>query len=91
MADRSIIGVAILMPGFAHPFVHEPPGRHHTIIHALSDSGFTPDQIAGGIQGFVTNEHKFVNRRQACTIARKAGQIMKKTGPAFELYSEDLW
>jgi hypothetical protein len=42
------------------------------------------------IQGFVTNENRFVDRREAMKIARDAHQIISDTTFA-ELYSEDLY
>jgi len=41
-----------------------------------------------GIQGFVTNEDKFVDRVEAAKIAFKCGQISNKK---VQLYSEDLY
>ena len=44
-------------------------------------------------QGFVDNKGEFLNRKQAFKIAKKAGQIIKKTGgeDSKELFSEDLY
>lgn len=67
-----------------------PPGRHHTIVHgliALADHQTCPDDEPG----FLTSEGAFVNRREACVIARAAGQIKKSHGDPFTLYSEDMW
>ena len=51
-----------------------------------------PDSVGDYIQGFVTNQNKFVNRKEAFEIAKKANQIIEgKTYSKIELYSEDLW
>ena len=63
------------------------PGRHHTIIHGFSGD----DGTILSNQGFVTSTGRYVNRRVAWTIAEKAGQIIKQTGPKGTLFSEDLW
>jgi hypothetical protein len=65
------------------------PGRHHNVMRAMAAAGI-PIPIVGQ-QGFVTSEGRFVNRFEARDIARAAGQIIQKTGPADELFSEDVW
>lgn len=44
-------------------------------------------------QGFLTSAGTFVDRREALSIARAAGQLdgREKHGSPEELYSEDLW
>ena len=69
-----------------------PPGRHHTIIHALVECG-APAPI-GGCQGFLTDSGAFVDRYQAMGIAVAANQLIPRTGqygPDGPLFSEDLW
>lgn len=43
------------------------------------------------IQGFITNEGRFVNRKEAFRIALAAGQIDESAGSNGELFSEDLY
>lgn len=43
------------------------------------------------IQGFITNEGRFVNRKEAFQIALAAGQIDESAGVDRELFSEDLY
>lgn len=43
------------------------------------------------IQGFVTTENRFVNRQEAWIIAENAKQIIRISGIAGTLYSEDLY
>jgi hypothetical protein len=69
-------------------FAVEKPGRHGSIFKALNDIGM---ELNEDDQGFLTSFGRFVDRRSGCTIARAAGQILKKTGPADVLFSEDMW
>lgn len=68
--------------------IAEKPGRHHTIINGLDRrlGSCSPDN-----QGFITDEGKFVSRKEAFKIAQEANQIIEKQGKETELYSEDLW
>lgn len=76
------------------------PARHHNVLWAIYDvrSCQTPDNRpliipARGIQGFITEHHEFLDRKQAARHARNHGQIgdKKKTDPQDQLFSEDLW
>ena len=67
-----------------------PPGRHHHICHKMVLELGLPVNAQRN-QGFLTNTGRFVGRREAADIARAAGQIIKKTGPENELFSEDVW
>ena len=42
-------------------------------------------------QGFIDSKGNFVDRKEACTIAKKANQIIKKHPPEDQLFSEDLY
>lgn len=65
------------------------PARHHSLMRpAVENLDLKP---GFGIQGFLTSTGRFVNRKEAFFIANEANQITVKTGPADELYSEDLW
>ena len=66
----------------------DPPARHHNIIYKLAAEGF-PTPIKG-IQGFITDEGDFVDRREAANIALAVGQCEKLMAPP-NLFSEDLW
>jgi hypothetical protein len=65
-----------------------PPARHHTIFWAMAPLYIEPINFD---QGFVTSTGRFVARNEACSIAREAKQILIKTGPEYELFSEDVW
>ena len=60
--------------------------RHHDCIHEIvTRTGVRP---AGGEQGFLTDEGRFLNRVEAVDHALKCGQIKEWKK---RLYSEDLW
>jgi len=68
------------------------PARHHTIMRKMLDLGLEPlAVIQPDDQGFITSAGRFVGREEGCHIAREAGQIQIKTGPANMLFSEDVW
>lgn len=52
----------------------------------------SPDDTCGkdAVQGFLTDKHRFVNRKAAASIAFLAGQI-SKIEPNQILVSEELW
>lgn len=84
------MAAAIKLDGFTASV--EAPLRHHDIIHRLADTGFpTP---VGGIQGFLTNEGLFVDRKIGMVIATEARQLLPREGQhgiGGDLFSEDLW
>lgn len=65
------------------------PSRHHDIIKAMVKSG-RPTPIDGA-QGFLTSEGNFLNRADAMTVARDAGQVKRGQETKRELFSEDVW
>jgi hypothetical protein len=80
------------------------PARHHIILQAIAMSYWDPDkqepcQVRDEIQGFITNEGKFVTRTDAFKLALEAGQLKHinkdvlelKKHTAGMLFSEDLW
>ena len=42
-------------------------------------------------QGFIDNRGEFLNRQEALKIADAAGQILNKTHPYDQLFSEDIY
>lgn len=84
---RRIVAAAILQDGVVYSVSR--PGRHHNVIRMMYESGNPQEE--GHVQGFVTNEGIFVDRKDAYIIARDAGQILDKTFPSDTLFSEDVW
>lgn|SRR5690625_832196 len=63
------------------------PARHHDVI-AIMEQADLPRDVEY-IQGFVTSEGGFVDRKEAIPIAEAAGQI--PVGNHVRLFSEDIW
>lgn len=68
----------------------ERPGRHSHILQMLYEQG-VPSANGQEDQGFVTNHGRYVNRQEAVIIASSRGQLIRKTSPVNQLFSEDLW
>lgn len=68
------------------------PGRHHHCF-LIEHKEACMEYVSGFNQGFLTNQGRFVGRKEALRIARNGGQLFgrRKTGYADELCSEDLW
>ena len=62
--------------------------RHHNIFATLSALKINRLDLGFPVQGFITNDNYFVNRKKAAEIAFKANQIDKKLK---YLFSEDLY
>lgn len=50
-----------------------------------------PNEFKNSEQGFITDDLKFVDRKEALKIAKKENSNFKKLVDTDELYSEDLW
>lgn len=87
---ETIVAAAVHAKGLT--FSVPPPGRHHTILHAMSkDMGLDAMELGPPhAQGFLTSAGRFVGRREAAGIAVESGQIEFPRWGA-ELFSEDLW
>jgi predicted amidohydrolase len=68
------------------------PGPHrHSHLYAVSALlGIDPDH-AGHQSGFTTDAGRFVGREEGVGIATAANQLIRKTDPPSQLFSEDLW
>lgn len=64
------------------------PKRHHDIVRMLYTDGI--DQT-NAIQGFITSDGDFVNRKQAKTMVRRNRQATIRDIHPDQLFSEDLW
>lgn len=88
-----ITRAAILING--EPFSVDPPGRHSDVIRSYAKG---PDgrprrfPQSSAVFGFMTDTGRFVDREEAHTIAKAAGQIIRRCGgDEGTLYSENLW
>lgn len=73
------------------PSVRHYSKEHHHIIDRLP---IVSEYVGGDDQGFVDQYSNYWTREEAVIIAKHAGQlntVRKKTGPANELFSEDLY
>ncbi len=50
-----------------------------------------PDEFKNSEQGFITDNLRFVDRKEALIIAKKENSNLNKIVDTDELYSEDLW
>ena len=65
------------------------PNRHHHILQLMFNLGI---KGGGEFQGFITSEGKYIDRKEAITIAMEAGQCKNgKPELGYMLFSEDLW
>lgn len=68
-----------------------PPARHHDVIKHMADELKT-EKLGYYEQGFVDSLGRFVRRKPAMLIAKRAGQILENRAPVLDdLFSENLW
>lgn len=83
-----IIAAAILYNGSL--WTLPKPARHCDILTYMIECGVSTP-IAGDDQGFITDEIKFIDRKQAVSHAKACGQIVEPKFQQNALFSEDLW
>jgi hypothetical protein len=70
--------------------------RHADVIRTVMNllgkrtCTYGDDCTGESVQGFYTNKSRFVDRQEAMTIAREAGQVISDN-TSDQLYSEDLY
>jgi len=72
--------------------------RHHNIIADSKEAGYTRQDVAKAVQGFVDQTRKFYDRKEAGKHAEECGQVIvghatvrHVYNPRLGLFSEDLW
>lgn len=69
------------------------PNRHHHVLRMIFAE--TGDGIRGpDLQGFLMDNGRFLNRKQAYLLAYRNGQLKPRRPDGYqglELFSEDLW
>lgn len=66
------------------------PARHHDVVRFMAEKfGLGPEAMRE--QGFIDSDGRWLRRKPACIIAKRAGQIRNKTFPLDTLFSEDMW
>lgn len=91
MTLPQIIGVSVVHDGEEHRL--PAPNRHHNVIHSLDKSEDQP-LLQDSIEGFYTDDGKFLDRRAAYDLATVNGQMLPRPQGGYqgdELFSEDLW
>lgn len=88
-----ITAAAILMDGVV--ISAPPPARHHDLILGTATVDDRRETIARprlirGLQGFLTDRGRFIERNEARQIAVASGQCANPRHPEL-LFSEDLW
>lgn len=76
-----------------------PPARHHDVMHHIWE--LRGHEYIGQDQGFTLNSGRYVGRKTAHRIAKRAGQLIAREGgyrageindrDGSDLFSEDLW
>ena len=66
------------------------PKRHSHIYKYIYDNAGLVE-LRKGIDGFLTNTDRFVDRREAYQIAKNADQIISDDASPAALYTEDLY
>lgn len=92
--EERILFSSIRLPN-GHILAILKPGRHHHVIRAIAalweETG--APKVTLHNQGFLTNFGRWVDRKEACVIAERVKQIIKKSD--FEgsttLFSECIW
>lgn len=68
------------------------PGRHNHVINLICEELGIEYVGSNFVQGFLTSEGRFVDRKEAAEVARKADQrLIGGWSWVNKLYSEDLW
>lgn len=72
------------------------PGRHADVIRQIIEGGHASDHGTvrfsdGFVQGFVDSLGRFLNRRQAASVAVRSGQCRREDLSLGELLSENVW
>lgn len=86
---EEIIQVAILHKDIIHTMPR--PKRHADVVIAMAKEVEGKIIPAVGVQGFLTNTGRFVDRKEGAKIALATGQIKELKYQPNTLFSEDLW
>jgi hypothetical protein len=102
LESEYILGVAlkVIHRTNLEEFVYQlpRPNRHHNLF-SLKKELRDDNENAGVVyyntyyekEGFYSNKRQFLTREEALIVAKDAHQLIQKTCPRTELFSEDLW
>lgn len=65
--------------------------RHFDPIMSSVIRKLYPDGMPENDQGFIDSDGRYLSREEALIVAKEAGQLLRKTGNEYELFSEDLY
>lgn len=67
--------------------------RHFDLLmhRQIARMNLNPALVREAEQGFIDNHGCFLDRKEALAVAKAAGQLIRKTQPEDELFSEDLY
>ena len=85
---RRVVCAAVLYPNGAmlvgpRHFDSTMQKQHAAIFHG--------EEKSAPIQGFIDQHGIFMDRVEALAVAKESGQILRKTFPLDELFSEDIY
>jgi hypothetical protein len=84
-----IIGVAAYDKSSGLVLAALAPYRHYHLAWLAKKIGLMRPLTRD--QGFLTITGRYVRREEALEIATRMGQLLRKTGCEYELFSEDVW
>lgn len=87
--SETIAAAAVYYDGLVYSI--DAPARHYHILRAMMSKDVDDAAMNPRYQGFVTNAGRFVDRYEACRIARGANQLIRQPTPEDMLTSEDVW
>ena len=83
-----IVGVAIKKDNNIYQLPE--PNRHHNVIKMMVELGIEWPVTKNAIQGFITDDNTFLDRKEAMELVKLNGQNKTRLHGS-RLYSEDLW
>ena len=86
---ETITGVALYYADKGVVVSLPKPARHDKLMREMSELLGEPITRPNWTQGFISSEGRFLDRKFALNVARKAGQVTTLIGSV--LTSEDLW
>jgi hypothetical protein len=69
---------------------HRHPHCIHTFV-ALTGIRSVKSECGENVQGFLTDENRFVDRKEAMMIAKNANQLLEPENVGSHLFSEDIY
>jgi len=84
-----IISVALRFPSGVLATL-PAPARHSELVRQLMIDRLATDRVLGAEKGFICCSGNFLDRRKACHVALRSGQVTHPIVPN-HLHSDDIW